>query len=106
MSCTCTKAKRHRDCAYCGATSHGDGKVCGVCKAAGVDGGLIRGTGPRRNPGCPVHRTVARTTIRKNEFGEYHVRAYDGAGRRFPEADCFESDRDAARGTAAAMVRG
>lgn len=58
MKCSCKRPSRHRDCAYCG-TGYIDGvKICGVCKAAGVDGGTIPGTGPRRNPACPVHRPV------------------------------------------------
>jgi hypothetical protein len=42
--CICRPARRHRDCAYCGS-GWDDGKVCGACKAAGVDGQVIRGTG-------------------------------------------------------------
>ncbi len=41
-------AKIHRDCAYCGVTSHSNGAVCGRCKAAGIDGPVIRGTEARK----------------------------------------------------------
>lgn len=48
---------------------------------------------------------VAKTTIRKNEWGEHHVRAYDAKGKRIPNSDAFESDHKAAAATAAAMVK-
>lgn len=48
----CTKPRRHRDCAYCGCTSHSGGKICGICKVAGIDGPTIRGTTGRRCGKC------------------------------------------------------
>lgn len=39
-------AKTHRDCAYCG-TGLGQ-SICGVCKQAGIDGPVIRGTEARK----------------------------------------------------------
>jgi len=52
--CECRKPKTHRDCAYCGYTSHSGGKVCGVCAEGGIDGaGVIRGTERRR---CANHK--------------------------------------------------
>ncbi len=42
--CRCRAPKRHRDCAYCGV-GYDDGRVCGVCREAGVDGKVIQGTG-------------------------------------------------------------
>jgi len=42
--CLCRSPKRHRDCQYCGSAFVGD-VVCGICKEAGIDGKLIRGTG-------------------------------------------------------------
>ena len=48
---------------------------------------------------------VARTTIsRKNEFGEYVVRAYDRHGRRLPDADYYACDMADARATAQQMT--
>ena len=41
--CKCRPAKRHRDCAYCGQSWY-SGCICGVCKQAGIDGPVIRGT--------------------------------------------------------------
>jgi hypothetical protein len=40
--CRCRPAKRHRDCAYCGI-GYSD-HICGICKEAGIDGPVIRGT--------------------------------------------------------------
>lgn len=54
--CGCREAKTHRDCAYCGFG--GDGiKVCGRCRAEGIDGPVIRGTSGRR---CAKHARRAR----------------------------------------------
>lgn len=40
--------RRHPDCAYCG--TGGDGiHVCGACRAVGIDGPIIRGTGGKLN---------------------------------------------------------
>lgn len=50
--CRCRKAKRHRDCAYCGyggPCTH----ICGICKLAGIDGPVIRGTERRI---CKLHK--------------------------------------------------
>lgn len=63
VACTCTPARRSRLCAYCGDGSGYD-QICGQCKAAGIDGGVIRGTSARRNPRCPVHGK-ARRILRK-----------------------------------------
>lgn len=41
---------------------------------------------------------------RKNEHGEWVVRAYDENGKRYPAADYFTTDRNDAVGTAAAMM--
>ena len=43
--CRCRKARRHRDCTYCGTTALQQDSICGVCKEAGIDGKVIRGTG-------------------------------------------------------------
>ena len=43
--CGCKLPKRHRDCSYCGVTSHQPDSVCGMCREMGIDGKLIRGTG-------------------------------------------------------------
>lgn len=50
--CGCRRAKRHRDCAYCGF-GWDAGKVCGACRQAGIDGQVIRGTESRT---CAEHR--------------------------------------------------
>lgn len=50
--CSCREPKRHADCAYCG-TGWADGRVCGLCKEAGVDGPVIRGTERRT---CKEHK--------------------------------------------------
>jgi|GEM_PF-7004283 len=42
QKCKCRPAKRHKDCAYCGI-GYND-HICGVCKQAGIDGPVIRGT--------------------------------------------------------------
>ena len=42
--CRCRPPKTHPDCMYCG-TSYAGEVVCGVCREAGIDGKLIRGTG-------------------------------------------------------------
>ncbi len=48
---------------------------------------------------------VAFTRIaRRRVAGEYRIFAYNAAGERMPEADCFETTRQAALETAAAMV--
>jgi len=49
-----------------------------------------------------VRVTRAIVSRRKNEFGEWIVRAYTEAGRR-PEADYFTDDKDDANATAAFM---
>jgi len=41
--CTCRKPKRHHGCAYCGYHWYG-WEICGVCREAGIDGNVIRGT--------------------------------------------------------------
>jgi hypothetical protein len=51
VDCGCRKPKRHSDCMYCGS-GFGD-SICGVCKEAGIDGRLIRGTGRRT---CAQHK--------------------------------------------------
>ena len=38
-------ARRHPDCSYCG---RGYGRICGVCRGAGIDGPVIRGTEARK----------------------------------------------------------
>ena len=42
-SCRCSEPRTHRDCAYCGV-GWADGAICGVCREAGIDGPVIRGT--------------------------------------------------------------
>jgi len=49
--CKCRKAKRHDDCAYCGSGS--SEKICGICKEAGIDGHVIRGTS---RVVCKIHK--------------------------------------------------
>ena len=51
-------------------------------------------------------RIVAKSTVaaRRNEWGEWIVRAYDQDGKRFPEADYHTDDRADAEATAAAMT--
>jgi len=49
--CLCREPKTHRDCSYCGWFA--SGMVCGVCKEAGIDGPVIRGTERRV---CRKHR--------------------------------------------------
>jgi len=41
------KARRHRDCAYCGC-GWDDGRICGVCKEQGIDGQVIPGTSAKK----------------------------------------------------------
>jgi hypothetical protein len=50
--CGCRKPKTHRDCMYCGSGYIGE-YVCGVCREAGIDGAVIRGTERRM---CAAHR--------------------------------------------------
>jgi hypothetical protein len=52
-------------------------------------------------------RVVTRVTVasRRNEWGEFVVRAYDQDGRRYPPADYFTDDRKDAVQTAAVMVK-
>ena len=50
--CNCRSPKRHSDCMYCGIGYWGD-IVCGVCKEAGIDGKVIRGTERRI---CKEHK--------------------------------------------------
>jgi hypothetical protein len=53
-SCLCRTARTHRDCAYCGCggpCTH----ICGVCKQAGIDGPVIRGTS---RVVCAEHRRL------------------------------------------------
>lgn len=76
--CTCRKAKRHRDCAYCGVTSHSDGKICGVCKADGIDGKVIRGTS---GVTCQLHKT---STVKKET--PITVNLSDELNRKFKRA--------------------
>lgn len=54
-------------------------------------------------PSPPVARAVI--SPRRNEWGEWTVRAYDASGRRVPSADYFTDDRGDAEATALAMVR-
>jgi len=56
--CGCREPKRSRDCMFCGSCYIGD-VICGVCREAGIDGKLIRGTGRRV---CAQHKKG-----RKNE---------------------------------------
>jgi hypothetical protein len=48
---------------------------------------------------------LSRVTLRKrrNEWGEYVVRAYDRDGRRYPDGDYFTDDWEDAVNTAEAM---
>lgn len=52
MACTCRPPRRDRACAYCGV-GYDDGRVCGVCREAGMDGRLLPGTGRRV---CRLHK--------------------------------------------------
>ena len=60
-------------------------------------------------PAGPPRRRVAAAKVRRCRgswhHGEYAVRAYDQAGRRWPEADYFTNDREDAEQTAARMIR-
>jgi hypothetical protein len=51
-------------------------------------------------------RVVSKVTVspRKNEWGEFVVRAYDQDGKRWPEADYHTDDRQDAEQTAKAMT--
>lgn len=49
--CRCRLPRRHRDCGYCGV-GWDDGRICGVCKQAGIDGPVIRGTSAVQCSGC------------------------------------------------------
>lgn len=40
---------------------------------------------------------------RKNQWGEYVVKAYLADGKRYPDADCFEAMREDADNTAKAL---
>jgi hypothetical protein len=51
--CRCRPPRRHRDCMYCGTSWAGE-VVCGVCRAAGIDGRVIRGTS---GAVCSRHRS-------------------------------------------------
>jgi hypothetical protein len=52
--CRCRLPRRHRDCSFCGVTTfYGGTHVCGVCRANGIDGKLIPGTG---RVVCALHR--------------------------------------------------
>jgi len=51
VTCSCTPAKTHSHCGYCGHF-YPEG-ICGVCKEAGIDGPTIRGTSARR---CFLHQ--------------------------------------------------
>ena len=42
--CRCRPPKKHSYCAYCRSLYGGD-FICGICKEAGIDGKVIRGTG-------------------------------------------------------------
>jgi len=42
MKCKCRKPKNHDFCAYCGCFA--SNQICGVCKEAGIDGPVIKGT--------------------------------------------------------------
>lgn len=52
----------------------------------------------------PVRCVVSATVSRRNEYGEYVVRARDQYGKRWPEADYYTDDLTDARATAAAMI--
>jgi len=49
---------------------------------------------------------VAKATVskRKNEYGEFVVRAYDANGKRLPDADYHTDDKVDAEQTAKAML--
>lgn len=52
-----------------------------------------------------MQRIVAKVTIVKTPHEqEYLCKAYDQDGKRFEDADTFESSRDAADGTKRAML--
>ena len=51
-TCGCRPARSHRDCAYCGYGGTGI-RVCGACRAEGIDGPVIPGTSAVV---CAVHR--------------------------------------------------
>lgn len=58
-TCGCRPPKKHIDCAYCGIggpCTH----ICGVCKEAGIDGQVIRGTERRV---CQLHKRDNKTTM-------------------------------------------
>lgn len=55
--CACRKPSRHRDCSYCGTTALQPGRVCGVCREAGINGKLIPGTGRQV---CRDHKQAKR----------------------------------------------
>lgn len=53
-----------------------------------------------------LKRYVNRVAICKDrETGEFHLKAYDQYDRRWEDADGFETDHDAAKGTVAHMVK-
>lgn len=54
--CGCHKPTTHPDCSYCGSAWAGE-VVCGVCREAGIDGKVIRGTARRV---CKGHKAGAR----------------------------------------------
>lgn len=54
-ACNCREPKPHKDCAYCGVGYWGP-NVCGVCREAGIDGPVIRGTERRV---CSRHKDRA-----------------------------------------------
>jgi hypothetical protein len=53
-------------------------------------------------------QTIARTKIstRRNQFGEYVVKAYDSNGSRMPDHDYYTNDKSDAIATAAMMTAG
>jgi hypothetical protein len=51
--CSCRNPKRHNDCAYCGTGYTNGVLICGVCREAGIDGLLLRGTG---RVVCALHK--------------------------------------------------
>jgi hypothetical protein len=65
--CRCRKPKRHRDCMYCGSGYIGE-YVCGVCREAGIDGRVIRGTERRM---CKKHKAeyLARVERERGDYG-------------------------------------
>lgn len=66
--------------------------------------------GPMVSPPAPSSvdsPRVAKVKIKKTPHEqEWCVMAYDEKGKRMPDADCFETSRQAAKDTAKAMLAG